>query len=31
VFGASISGSNLIISGSGSTAGWTVKTIIRGI
>jgi hypothetical protein len=31
VFGASISGSNLIVSGSGSTAGWTVKTIIRGI
>jgi hypothetical protein len=30
-FGASISGSNLIVSGSGSTAGWTVKTIIRGI
>ena len=31
VFGASISGSNLIVSGSGSTSGWTVKTIIRGI
>jgi hypothetical protein len=31
VFGASISGSNLIVSGSGSTSGWAVKTIIRGI
>ena len=31
VFGASISGSNMVISGSGTTAGWAIKTIIRSI
>lgn len=31
VFGANISGSDLLISGSGATAGWRVKTIIRSI
>lgn len=30
-FGANISGSNLLISGSCTTAGWRVKTIIRSI
>ena len=31
VFGASISGSNMVVTGSGTTAGWTVKAIIRSI
>jgi hypothetical protein len=31
VFGANVTGSSLLISGSGSTAGWKVKTIIRSI
>jgi len=30
-FGMSISGSNMILSGSASSAGWTVKTIVRAI
>jgi hypothetical protein len=30
-FGMSISGSNMILSGSATTSGWTVKTIIRSI
>jgi len=30
-FGASISGSNMIITGSASTTGWTIKSIIRSI
>jgi hypothetical protein len=31
IFGANVTGSSLLISGSGSTAGWKVKTIIRSI
>jgi len=31
VFGASISGSNMIVTGSASTSGWTIKAIIRSI
>lgn len=31
VFGASISGSSMIVTGSGITGGWNVKTIIRSI
>jgi hypothetical protein len=31
VFGVSISGSNMILSGSAPSNGWTVKTIIRSI
>jgi hypothetical protein len=31
VFGAHISGSNMVVTGSSSTAGWTVKTIIKAI
>ena len=30
-FGASISGSNMIVTGSASTTGWTIKSIIRSI
>lgn len=30
-FGASISGSNMVVSGSGTTAGWTIKAIIKAI
>jgi hypothetical protein len=30
-FGASISGSNMIVTGSASTIGWTIKSIIRSI
>jgi hypothetical protein len=31
VFGVSISGSNMILSGSAPSNGWIVKTIIRSI
>jgi hypothetical protein len=31
VFGAHISGSNMVVTGSSSTSGWTVKTIIKAI
>jgi hypothetical protein len=31
VFGAHVSGSNMIVTGSSSTSGWTVKTIIKAI
>ena len=31
VFGASISGSNMIVTGSASTSGWTIKVIIKSI
>ena len=31
VFGMSLSGSNMILSGSATTSGWAVKTIIRSI
>ena len=31
VFGASISGSNMIVTGSASTSGWTIKAIIKSI
>ena len=31
VFGVNISGSNMILSGSATTSGWTIKTIIRSI
>ena len=31
VFGANISAGNMIVSGSGTSAGWTVKTIIKAI
>jgi hypothetical protein len=31
VFGVSISGSNMILSGSAPTNGWTVKTIVKAI
>jgi hypothetical protein len=30
-FGMSISGSNMILSSSAATSGWTFKTIIRSI
>ena len=30
-FGANVLGSNMLVSGSGTTAGWTVKTIIKAI
>jgi hypothetical protein len=31
IFGAHISGSNMVVTGSSPTAGWTVKTIIKAI
>jgi hypothetical protein len=31
VFGAHVSGSNMVVTGSSSTSGWTVKTIIKAI
>jgi hypothetical protein len=31
VFGAKVIGANLVVTGSATTAGWTVKTIIRSI
>jgi hypothetical protein len=31
VFGANISTGNMLVTGSGTTAGWTVKTIIKAI
>jgi hypothetical protein len=31
VFGVSISGSNMILSGSAPSSGWIVKTIVRAI
>jgi hypothetical protein len=31
VFGASISGSNMVVTGSATTAGWTIKTIVKAI
>jgi hypothetical protein len=31
IFGANVSGSNMVVTGSSPTAGWTVKTIIKAI
>jgi hypothetical protein len=31
IFGAHVSGSNMVVTGSSPTAGWTVKTIIKAI
>jgi hypothetical protein len=31
VFGAHVSGSNMVVTGSSSTSGWTVKTIIKAL
>jgi hypothetical protein len=31
VFGAHVSGSNMVVTGSSSTSGWTVKTIVKAI
>jgi hypothetical protein len=31
IFGAHVSGSNMVVTGSSSTSGWTVKTIIKAI
>jgi hypothetical protein len=31
IFGANVSGSNMVVTGSSPTAGWTVKTIVKAI
>jgi len=31
IFGAHVSGSNMVVTGSSPTAGWTVKTIVKAI